>query len=96
MGDHALIAQVAEGSGDIEGQHGDDDLADDVQHDVLELAEEIAGVDKDKIAKTVRGFIACGIVPPKPRKPKKERRRKETKKPLNKMVPTNSKSSHNA
>ena len=43
VGDHALIAQVAEGSGDIEGQHGDDDLADDVQHDVLELAEEITG-----------------------------------------------------
>lgn len=61
--------------------------------DADELAEEIAGVDKDKIAKTVRGFIACGIVPPKPRKPKKERRRKETKKPLDKMVPTNSKSS---
>lgn len=64
--------------------------------DADELAEEIAGVDKDKIAKTVRGFIACGIVPPKPRKPKKERRRKETKKPLDKMVPTNSKSSSNA
>ena len=64
--------------------------------DADELAEEIAGVDKDKIAKTVRGFIACGIVPPKPRKPKKERRRKETKKPLNKMVPTNSESSSNA
>lgn len=58
--------------------------------DADELAEEIAGVDKDKIAKTVRGFIACGIVPPKPGKPKKERRRKETKKPLDKMVPTNS------
>lgn len=43
VGDHALIAQVAEGRGDIEGQHGDDDLADDVQHDVLELAEEVTG-----------------------------------------------------
>ena len=43
VGDHALIAQVAEGRGDIEGQHGDDDLADDVQHDVLELAEDVAG-----------------------------------------------------
>ena len=64
--------------------------------DADELAEEIAGVDKDKIAKTVRGFIACGIVPPKPRKPKKERRRKETKKPLAKKVPTDSESSSNA
>lgn len=63
--------------------------------DADELAEEIAGVDKDKIAKTVRGFIACGIVPPKP-KPKKERRRKETKKPLAKKVPTDSESSRNA
>ena len=63
--------------------------------DADELAEEIAGVDKDKIAKTVRGFIACGIVPPKPRKPKKERRRKETKKPLTKKVPTDSESSAN-
>ena len=43
VGDHALIAQVAEGSSDIEGQHGDDDLADDVQHDVLEFAEDVAG-----------------------------------------------------
>jgi len=43
VGDHALIAQVAEGSSDIEGQHGDDDLTDDVQHDVLEFAEDVAG-----------------------------------------------------
>ena len=63
--------------------------------DADELAEEIAGVDKDKIAKTVRGFIACGIVPPKPRKPKKERRRKGSKKPLTKKVPTDSESSAN-
>lgn len=70
----------------------DTNQADD---DADELAEEIAGVDKDKIAKTVRGFIACGIVPPRP-KPKKERRRKETKKPLTKKVPTDSESSHNA
>ena len=57
--------------------------------------DEIGRIDKDKILKTVRGFIACGIVPPKP-KPKKERRRKETKKPLAKKVPTDSESSHNA
>ena len=43
MGDGALVAQAAEGGGNVEGQHGDDDLAHDVQHDVLELAEEITG-----------------------------------------------------
>ena len=43
MGDHALIAQVAERGGNVERQDGNDDLADDVQHDVLELAEEVAG-----------------------------------------------------
>ena len=40
-GDHALIAQVAEGGGDIEGQNGNDDLADDIQHDVLELRQNV-------------------------------------------------------
>ena len=43
MGDGALVAQAAEGGGNVEGQNGDDDLAHDVQHDVLELAEEVAG-----------------------------------------------------
>ena len=43
MGDGALVAQAAEGGGNVEGQNGDDDLAHDVQHDVLELAQEIAG-----------------------------------------------------
>lgn len=80
-------APAKSAEGDTGTQQADDDAD--------ELAEEIAGVDKDKIAKTVRGFIACGIVPPKPRKPKKERRRKGLKKPLDKMVPTNSKSSSN-
>ena len=31
MGDGALVAQAAEGGGNVEGQHGDDDLAHDVQ-----------------------------------------------------------------
>ena len=43
MGDGTLVAQAAEGGGNVEGQNGDDDLAHDVQHDVLELAQEIAG-----------------------------------------------------
>ena len=43
MGDHALIAQVAERGGNVERQDGNDDLADDVQHDVLELGQEITG-----------------------------------------------------
>ena len=43
MGDGALVAQAAEGGGNVEGQHGDDDLAHDVQHDVLELSKEVAG-----------------------------------------------------
>ena len=43
MGDHALIAQVAESGGNVERQDGNDDLADDVQHDVLELGQEITG-----------------------------------------------------
>ena len=40
-GDHALVAQVAEGGGDVERQHGNDDLFDDVQHDVLELRQQV-------------------------------------------------------
>ena len=43
MGDHALIAQIAERGGNVERQDGNDDLADDVQHDVLELGQEITG-----------------------------------------------------
>ena len=39
-GDHALIAEVAEGGGNIEGKNGDDDLADDVQHHGLELGQK--------------------------------------------------------
>ena len=42
-GDHALIAEVAESGGDIEREHGDDDLADDVQHDGLELTQKVDG-----------------------------------------------------
>ena len=43
VGDHPLIAQVAEGGRNVERQDGDDDLAHDGQNDVLELAEEITG-----------------------------------------------------
>ena len=32
MGDGALVAQAAEGGGNVEGQNGDDDLAHNVQH----------------------------------------------------------------
>ena len=43
MGDGALVAQAAEGGGNVEGQNGDDDLAHNVQHDVLELGQKVAG-----------------------------------------------------
>ena len=39
LGDGALIGQRAEGAGDEDGQDGDDNLGDDLQHDILELLE---------------------------------------------------------
>ena len=43
VGDHALIAQAAEGGADVDGEQGDDDLLNDGQHDVLKLLQQLAG-----------------------------------------------------
>ena len=43
MSDHALIAEVAEGRADIEGEKRDNHALDDFQHDVLKLLEQAAG-----------------------------------------------------
>ena len=39
-GDGALVGQAAEGAGDEEGQDGDDDPGDHLQHDMLELLQQ--------------------------------------------------------
>ena len=43
MRDHALIAEVAEGGADVEGENGDDDALHDFQHDVLKFLQQAAG-----------------------------------------------------